>query len=145
MRNPNLLKGLLEHITQEVIIYQKAKKMAADPEKSEKSKGLGITSIIFSILAIVGAVGLPFISYALIVTSLSTNLAIIGNIVLFCFAITILIIPVLIARYAIVFSRAQRIVNKKKIGTVSGFLGWISFILSLVILVVLCFYVAGSR
>lgn len=145
MKNPNLLKGLLEHFTQEVVIYQKARKLATNEEKSSKSKGFGITSIIFSILAIIGAIGLPYVSYLMLVAALKTNLAIIGNIVLICLAITILVIPIFLARYGIILSRAQRIINKLKIGSVSRYLGWISFILSVGLVIVLTVYILGTK
>lgn len=144
MRNFNLLRGILEYVSQEVIIYQKARKIATNEEKSAKSKGFGITSIIFSILAILGAVGMPFLCYYLFVIALSTNLAIIGNIVLICFAITLFLVPILSARYAVVFSRAQRIINKSKISTVSKHLARVSLILSISLLIIITVYVAGA-
>lgn len=145
MKNPNLLRGLFEYFTQEVMIYQKARKLATNEEKSSKSKSFGITSIVFSIISIIGAVGLPFVAYFMLVTALTTNLAIIGNIFLVVFAIAVLIIPILLARYGIVLSRAQRIVNKLKIGSVSRYLGWISFIISLGLVVVLTVYILGTK
>ncbi|MDD2227264.1 MAG: hypothetical protein PHH71_01605 [Clostridia bacterium] len=132
--------GLFTQIFQEMLIYRRADRIAANPEKCEKSKGMGITSIIFSILAILLAAGAPFLSYYIIIASLTTNLLIIGNIFFFAFGLLILIIPFYLARYAVVFSRAQRRINTLKIGKVSRILSWIATIASIIILVIIVLY-----
>ncbi|MDD3397266.1 MAG: hypothetical protein PHR96_01835 [Clostridia bacterium] len=135
------MKTILELILQSQRIFDKAEKIALNPERSAKSKGYGITSIIFSILAIIGAVGLPFLCYTLFVLGLTTNLLIIGNIFLVSFAVTLLALPILLAFYAIIFSRAQRKINQLKINNVSKHLSRISMLLSLVFLIIVVIYV----
>jgi len=135
-----LRRNLLNQMIQEAIIYKKADRIAANPEKCEKSKGMGITSVVISILTILLSIGAPFLSYYIIIASVTTNLLIIGNIFFFAFGIVILFIPFLMSRYAIVFSRAQRRINTLKIGKVSRILGWIACIASLIILIILVLY-----
>ena len=137
------MKTILNFILQERIIYNRAEKIALNAERGTKSKSMAITSIIFSIIAIIGAVGLPFLCYSMFVTALTTNLAIIGNIFLFCFAVSLLPAPIMLARFAIVFSRAQRKINQLKIGTVSKHLARVSIILSLALLVGVIIYLVG--
>lgn len=137
------MKTILEFFLQSRLIYARAEKIALNPERAAKSKGYGISSIIFSILAIGGAVGFPFLCYSLFVLGTTTYLAIIGNIFVILLAIMLLFVPIYFAIFAVIFARAQRKVNQSKLTTVSKHLARISLLLSIALLVVVVVYLVN--
>jgi hypothetical protein len=140
-----LLKWLLNFFMQDAAIMHRASKIAANPEKRNISKRMGIVSIIFSCFALGLAIAAPFISKYLFIAGFTTNLLIFGNIFVIVLAIYILVIPFQLAAFAISYSRAQRSINTLKIGTVSKHIARIVLLLSLALLVFAVFWLLSQK
>ncbi len=99
-------------------------KIKSKPERAEKHVAFGIWSIIISVLLTIVAYFLIRFCLYLFNLGISTNLAIIGNIIVIMLAVAVPIMYLTLLINPLIFSIAQMRINKKPIG-------WISLIIAI--------------
>lgn len=113
-------------------IYNKQISVAQNPEMAASYTKFGKKSVTYSILTLIFAAAMPYLSAYLFNLGITANLALVGNIFCVAFAVAIVILPFYFMPFATAYCKAQRKTNDLKIGKTALILAIISIVLGVV-------------